>query len=94
MHQYRTFHHHYILHPSKCTDKVSAYTPLDANALVLVTLCGDHDVCLVQNKHFNFLWVDEFELLAPVQDCARSADHNLLLELHPSLHCTDIDLSY
>lgn len=67
----------------------SVNTPLDANALVLVTLCGDHDICLVQHKHINFLWVDKSELLAPVQDRAGGADHNLLLELHPSLHCTD-----
>lgn len=65
---------------------MSTHPPLDANALVLMTLCGNHDVCLIQNKYVNFLWVDEFELLAPVQDCAGGADHDLLLELHPSFH--------
>lgn len=68
--------------------KVHTYTPLNANTLVLVTLRGDHDVCLVQYEHFNFLRVDEFELLAPVQHRTGGADHNLLLELHPSLHWT------
>uniref|UniRef100_A0A3B4D556 Uncharacterized protein n=1 Tax=Pygocentrus nattereri TaxID=42514 RepID=A0A3B4D556_PYGNA len=53
-----------------------------------VTLCGNHNVCLIQHKHFDFLGVDELELLAPVQDCAGGANHNLLLELHPPLHWT------
>lgn len=81
-------------HPSHRTDKVSTYTPLDADALVLVTLCCDHDVCLVQYKHVNFLRVDESELLTPVQDRTRGTDHNLLLELHPSLHCTKRNSPY
>ncbi|MFT7812897.1 hypothetical protein AGIG_G18398 [Arapaima gigas] len=60
--------------------------PLDAYALVLVALCGNHDISLVQDKHLDLLGVDELELYAPVQHCARSADDNLFLDLHPSLH--------
>lgn len=40
--------------------------PLDANALVLMTLCGYHDISLIQHKHSDLLWVDELQLCAPV----------------------------
>uniref|UniRef100_A0A667ZKB7 Uncharacterized protein n=1 Tax=Myripristis murdjan TaxID=586833 RepID=A0A667ZKB7_9TELE len=39
--------------------------PLDANALVLMTLCGYHDISLIQHKHSDLLWVDKLQLCAP-----------------------------
>uniref|UniRef100_A0A3B1IZ51 Uncharacterized protein n=1 Tax=Astyanax mexicanus TaxID=7994 RepID=A0A3B1IZ51_ASTMX len=40
---------------------------------------GVRDDALIQHKHIDFLGVDKPELLAPVQDCSRGANHNLLL---------------
>uniref|UniRef100_A0A672G5A9 Uncharacterized protein n=1 Tax=Salarias fasciatus TaxID=181472 RepID=A0A672G5A9_SALFA len=57
---------------------ISLNSPLDADALVLVALRGDHDVGLVQHKHFDLLGVYELEFTAPVQHGARSADNYLL----------------
>lgn len=61
-------------------------SPLNADALVLVSLCGDHDISLVQNKHFDLFRVDELQLDAPVQNCPRCADDDLLLDLNATLH--------
>uniref|UniRef100_A0A673ZEW2 Uncharacterized protein n=1 Tax=Salmo trutta TaxID=8032 RepID=A0A673ZEW2_SALTR len=63
-------------------------SPLDPDALVLVTLCGDHDISLVQDKDADLLGVDDLQFRAPVQDCARCPDDNLLLKLCPSVHCS------
>lgn len=59
---------------------------MDANALVPVTLGGDHHVGLVQHKHRNLFGVDELVLGAPVEDGAWCPDDNLLLQLNASLH--------
>lgn len=61
-------------------------SPVDADALVPVTLGGNHHVGLVEHEHGDLLRVDEFVFGAPVQDCAWSSNHNLLLQLHASLH--------
>uniref|UniRef100_A0A3Q3LAU5 Uncharacterized protein n=1 Tax=Mastacembelus armatus TaxID=205130 RepID=A0A3Q3LAU5_9TELE len=53
--------------------------PLDANALVSMTLCSDHHISLIQYKHCNFLGVNEFVLGAPVKDCTWCSNDNLLL---------------
>uniref|UniRef100_A0A3P8XK23 Uncharacterized protein n=1 Tax=Esox lucius TaxID=8010 RepID=A0A3P8XK23_ESOLU len=66
--------------------KCGGEQPLDSDALVLVTLCGDHDVSLVQHKDADLLGVDDLEFGAPVQDRARCPNDDLLLELHPSVH--------
>uniref|UniRef100_A0A8C2E9Y3 Uncharacterized protein n=1 Tax=Cyprinus carpio TaxID=7962 RepID=A0A8C2E9Y3_CYPCA len=46
--------------------------PLDTNALVLMALCGDHDISFIQNEHLDLLGVDEFKLLAPIQNSTRN----------------------
>uniref|UniRef100_A0A8C1V875 Uncharacterized protein n=1 Tax=Cyprinus carpio TaxID=7962 RepID=A0A8C1V875_CYPCA len=61
-------------------------SPLNADALVLVSLCGDHHIGLVQNKHFDLFGVDELQLNAPVQNRPRCADDDLLLDLNATLH--------
>uniref|UniRef100_A0A8D2PZT2 Uncharacterized protein n=1 Tax=Varanus komodoensis TaxID=61221 RepID=A0A8D2PZT2_VARKO len=53
-------------------------SPLDADALVLVSLGGDHDICLIQDKDSDLLGVNELELGAPVQDRAWRANDDLL----------------
>uniref|UniRef100_A0A673JSQ0 Uncharacterized protein n=1 Tax=Sinocyclocheilus rhinocerous TaxID=307959 RepID=A0A673JSQ0_9TELE len=53
--------------------------PLDTNALVLMALCGDHDISFIQDEHLDLPGVDEFKLLAPIQNSARSANHDLFL---------------
>uniref|UniRef100_A0A674BFT6 Uncharacterized protein n=1 Tax=Salmo trutta TaxID=8032 RepID=A0A674BFT6_SALTR len=63
-----------------------ACVPLNAYALVLVSLCSNHDISLIQDKHFNLLGVDEFKLQTPVQHGAWRPNHHLLLELRASLH--------
>uniref|UniRef100_A0A8C6XZG8 Uncharacterized protein n=1 Tax=Naja naja TaxID=35670 RepID=A0A8C6XZG8_NAJNA len=56
-------------------------SPLDADALVLVPLGGDHDIGLIQNKHPDLFGVNELELGTPVQDGARCADDDLFGDL-------------
>uniref|UniRef100_A0A3B3ZTA6 Uncharacterized protein n=1 Tax=Periophthalmus magnuspinnatus TaxID=409849 RepID=A0A3B3ZTA6_9GOBI len=41
--------------------------PYRAYALVLVALCGDHHVSLVQHKHRNLHWVDHSVFGAPIE---------------------------
>uniref|UniRef100_A0A8C6V269 Uncharacterized protein n=1 Tax=Neogobius melanostomus TaxID=47308 RepID=A0A8C6V269_9GOBI len=60
--------------------------PLYPDALVLVPLCSDHHVGLIQDKHADLLWFDELELGTPVQHGARCPDHYLLLQLHTPWH--------
>uniref|UniRef100_A0A3B3S3Z3 Uncharacterized protein n=1 Tax=Paramormyrops kingsleyae TaxID=1676925 RepID=A0A3B3S3Z3_9TELE len=55
------------------------HLPLDANTLVLVALCGNHDISFIEHKHLNLLGVNELELNTPVQHCARGANNNMLL---------------
>uniref|UniRef100_K7BL55 V-crk sarcoma virus CT10 oncogene homolog (Avian)-like n=1 Tax=Pan troglodytes TaxID=9598 RepID=K7BL55_PANTR len=55
--------------------------PLDADALILVALSGYHDISLIQNKHLDFLGINELELGAPVQHGPRGANDNLLTDL-------------
>uniref|UniRef100_A0A670ZIE9 Uncharacterized protein n=1 Tax=Pseudonaja textilis TaxID=8673 RepID=A0A670ZIE9_PSETE len=62
-------------------------SPLDADALVLVPLGGNHDVGLVQNKHPDLFRVNELELRTPIQDGARRADDDLFGNLLATLHC-------
>uniref|UniRef100_A0A8C1ET61 Uncharacterized protein n=1 Tax=Cyprinus carpio carpio TaxID=630221 RepID=A0A8C1ET61_CYPCA len=57
-------------------------SPLNADALVLVSLCGDHHISLVQNKHFDLFRVNELQLNTPVQNRPRCADDDLLLDLN------------
>lgn len=54
--------------------------------MVLVTLRGDHDIGLVQHKHFDLLGVNELQFSAPVQHGSRCADNDLLLQLDAALH--------
>uniref|UniRef100_A0A3Q3F4K7 Uncharacterized protein n=1 Tax=Labrus bergylta TaxID=56723 RepID=A0A3Q3F4K7_9LABR len=59
--------------------------PVDANALVPVTLCRNHHICLVQHKHCDLLWVNELVFGAPVEDRAWCSNDNLLLQLDASI---------
>uniref|UniRef100_A0A668VBF9 Uncharacterized protein n=1 Tax=Oreochromis aureus TaxID=47969 RepID=A0A668VBF9_OREAU len=54
--------------------------PVDSNALVPVALGGDHHISLIQHKHSDLFGVNELVLGAPVVDCARCTNDNLLLE--------------
>lgn len=59
---------------------------MDAEALVAVTLYGDHHVSFVQHKHADLLGIDVLVLGAPVEERARRSDHYLLLHSDSSLH--------
>lgn len=85
---YRSCNQHYIcLQGFKASSpNTRESSPLNADALVLVSLCGDHDISLVQNKHFDLFRVDELQLNAPVQNRPRCADDDLLLDLNATLH--------
>lgn len=61
-------------------------SPLDTDALVLVPLGGNHDICFIQDKDFDFLGINELQLGAPVQDSARGANDDLLCYLLPTFH--------
>lgn len=63
--------------------------PLNADALVLMALGCYHHVSLIQDEHFDFLGIYEFQLGTPVQHSAGCADYNLLRDLLTSLHCRD-----
>ena len=60
--------------------------PLNPDALVLVSLGGDHDVGLVQHKHADLLGVKDLQLEAPVEDRARRSDHDVLLDRGAAHH--------
>lgn len=53
-----------------------------------------HHISLVQNEHFDFLGIYEFEFGTPVQHSAGCADHDLLRDLLTSLHCRDTKESF
>uniref|UniRef100_G3W1Y5 Uncharacterized protein n=1 Tax=Sarcophilus harrisii TaxID=9305 RepID=G3W1Y5_SARHA len=61
--------------------------PLDTDTLILMALRGYHYVSFIQNKHLDLLGVNEFQLGAPIQDGARSTNHNLLTDLLASFYC-------
>uniref|UniRef100_A0A3B4GXU2 Uncharacterized protein n=1 Tax=Pundamilia nyererei TaxID=303518 RepID=A0A3B4GXU2_9CICH len=56
--------------------------PVDSNALVPVALGGDHHISLIQHKHGDLFGVNELVLGAPVVDCARCTNDNLLEYKH------------
>lgn len=62
------------------------FLPLDADAVVLVTLCGDHDIGLIQHKHLDLFGVNELQFCAPIQHGSGCADYDLLLQLAAALH--------
>uniref|UniRef100_G3W0H3 Uncharacterized protein n=1 Tax=Sarcophilus harrisii TaxID=9305 RepID=G3W0H3_SARHA len=55
--------------------------PLDSYTLILMALGGYHYISFIKNKHFDLLGIDEFQLGAPIQDSARSTNHNLFTDL-------------
>lgn len=59
---------------------------MDTNTLISMTLCCDHHISLVQNKHGNLLGVNKLVFCAPVEECAWCSNDNLLLYLFASLH--------
>uniref|UniRef100_A0A2K6LTH6 Uncharacterized protein n=1 Tax=Rhinopithecus bieti TaxID=61621 RepID=A0A2K6LTH6_RHIBE len=68
--------------------------PLDADALILVALSGYHDVSFIQNKHLDFLGINELELGAPVQHGPRGANDNLLADLLDHIHILTFILQF
>lgn len=58
---------------------------MDPDALVPMALRGDHHVGLVQHKHADLLGIDDLKFGAPVEDCARRSNDDLLLQLDSSL---------
>uniref|UniRef100_A0A3P8WL00 Uncharacterized protein n=1 Tax=Cynoglossus semilaevis TaxID=244447 RepID=A0A3P8WL00_CYNSE len=53
--------------------------PLDSNALVTMTLRGDHHISLIQDKQSDVFGVNILELGAPIENCAWCSDDNLLI---------------
>ena len=58
------------------------------DGLVLVPLCGNHDVGFIQHKQDNLAGVQCSPLQDPVKHCPRCAHHNLLADLLSSLDCS------
>ena len=56
---------------------------VDADALVLVPLRGNHHVCLVQDEDPDLLDIEEAELERPVQDLPRRPDDDVVVDLAP-----------
>uniref|UniRef100_A0A6I8RDW2 Uncharacterized protein n=1 Tax=Xenopus tropicalis TaxID=8364 RepID=A0A6I8RDW2_XENTR len=63
-----------------------SHSLLDADALILVSLSGDHHVCFIEHKHLNLLGINKPEFGAPVEHRSRRADNNMLWNLLPALH--------
>uniref|UniRef100_A0A3B3TQR4 Uncharacterized protein n=1 Tax=Poecilia latipinna TaxID=48699 RepID=A0A3B3TQR4_9TELE len=61
------------------------HLPLDSDALVLVSLRGDHDVGFVQHKHSDLLGIYKPELIAPVQHRTRCPNNYLFLQFTASV---------
>uniref|UniRef100_A0A8C6ZQV3 Uncharacterized protein n=1 Tax=Nothoprocta perdicaria TaxID=30464 RepID=A0A8C6ZQV3_NOTPE len=68
--------------------------PLNADALILMTLGCNHYISLIQDKHFDFLGIYEFQFGTPVQHGARCANYNLLRDLQTPLHSEFIASNY
>ena len=60
----------YLIVRSREEEHLTDWTEIfvDSDALVLVTLSGDHHIRLVQHEHRDLLQVEELELDAPVQN--------------------------
>lgn len=54
---------------------------VDANALILVTLCCYHDVGFIQYENADLSDVENTEFAAPVQHFARRTDDYVIVEL-------------
>uniref|UniRef100_A0A8C6ZMS7 Uncharacterized protein n=1 Tax=Nothoprocta perdicaria TaxID=30464 RepID=A0A8C6ZMS7_NOTPE len=53
--------------------------PLNADALILMTLGCNHYISLIQDKHFDFLGIYEFQFGTPVQHGARFSQWHFTL---------------
>lgn len=62
-------------------------SPLDSDALVLVTLGGNHDISFIQHKYPDLFWVKKLKFSTPVLHRARGTNNNLFLELCSFRHC-------
>uniref|UniRef100_A0A8C5Q9I3 Uncharacterized protein n=1 Tax=Leptobrachium leishanense TaxID=445787 RepID=A0A8C5Q9I3_9ANUR len=60
---------------------VMRHSPLDSDALILVSLRSDHHIGFIEHKHLDLLGIDKPQLGAPVQHGTRRADHNLLRKI-------------
>uniref|UniRef100_A0A3B5BEN6 Uncharacterized protein n=1 Tax=Stegastes partitus TaxID=144197 RepID=A0A3B5BEN6_9TELE len=80
---------HRVLKGGREKEHLTVLCQLSASALVLMTLCGNHHISLVQNKQSNLLGVNELVLDAPVKDCARRSNDNVGLQLNTS-HLTSV----
>uniref|UniRef100_A0A4X2JTB9 Uncharacterized protein n=1 Tax=Vombatus ursinus TaxID=29139 RepID=A0A4X2JTB9_VOMUR len=61
--------------------------PLDADTLILMALGGYHHVSFIQNEHLDLFGINEFQLGAPIQNCARGTNYDLLADLLTSFYC-------
>jgi len=60
--------------------------PLKTNGLVLMTLSVYHNVSFIKHKNVDFLKIYHPATRAPVQQCARSANHYVIPQLLPFHH--------
>lgn len=54
---------------------------MDPDALVLVSLGGDHDVSFIKNEDLNFRQVKAAELCSPIQKFPRRSNQNVVSKL-------------
>lgn len=59
------------------------------DTLILVSLCSDHNVSLVQNEYRYFPQVKKFKLNRPVEDFARRSDDYVIIDFWSSLYWND-----
>lgn len=75
------YHHcHYNTHHHNCNGNLLLY----ARGLVLMALHGDHDICLIQDKHFERLQLQRFVSVTPVHHSAWCPDDDVVCNLLPT----------
>jgi hypothetical protein len=59
----------------------SRHVLVNSNALILVPLCGNHNVSLVEDEYFYFSQIKTAQFRSPIQQLARSTNKNVIVQL-------------
>lgn len=61
-------------------NKIAAVTHVlvNSNALILMSLCGNHDISLVKDENFYFSQIKTTQFSPPIQQLARSTNENVI----------------
>lgn len=62
------------------------YSLVNANALILMSLCIDHDIGFIQHEHRDFFDVKHTEFRAPIQNFSRCANDDVVIQFGITVH--------